>query len=224
MTINDLKIAYDIINNFKKYDTLSNPPRINKLDYKVPCIDGISKYEWGKDIEEVNPNTLQYILYNLHNLDYSKVIDTTIALLYYWKVRKRNILKMEKVYQEILNHYLVVNESTTNNHFLKKENCVYLIEINIGSTTLYKIGKTSDINERFANLKSNIQKMYSTVSVGIKILNLIYNHNNETIEKEILNKIDAKNKKHKFYFNGHTESFLDKCAIDIYNEGIRSLE
>lgn len=132
MIINDLKIAYDIVNNFKKYDTLSNPPRINKLDYKVPCIDGISKYEWGKDIEEVNPNTLQYILYNLHNLDYSKVIDTTIALLYYWKVRKRNILKMEKVYQEILNHYLVVNESATNNHLLKKEKCIYLIEINIG--------------------------------------------------------------------------------------------
>lgn len=216
MTINDLKIAYDIINNFKKYDTLSNPPRINKLDYKVPCIGGISKYEWGKDIEEVNPNTLQYILYNLHNLDCSKVIDTIIALLYYWKVRKRDNFKMEKVYQEILNHYLIVNESTTNNHLLKKEKCIYLIEINIGNSTLYKVGKTSSIKDRFTNLKLNIQEMYSNVSTGIKILGIIYNQNNENIEKEILNKMDTKNIKHKFYFNGHTESFKNIVVIDIF--------
>ncbi len=219
MELNDLEIAYDIINNFQKYDTLSNPPRINKLDYKVPSIDGISRYEHGKDVDSVKPNTLKYILYYLHNIEHSIIIDTVIALLYYWKIRKNNKSMFEKSYIEIVNHYTLTHNSYSFNY--SNGECVYLIKIDIGSETLYKIGSTTNFNQRMTNILSDIKSKYEYVSCNIEPLQVEYTSMYYEIETNILNQL--KEKKHNFYFNGHTESFKKIETIDIFNKFIEGI-
>lgn len=216
MNINDLKIAYDIVNNFRKYDTLSIPPKINKLDYKVATINGITRYEHGKDINSVKPNTLRYILFNLHNIEYSIIIDNVIALLYYWKIRKNNKHMFEKAYEEIINHYTFKNDNYSFNY--KKGKCLYLIKIYIGKETLYKVGITASFNSRMANILSDIKSKYEHVSVSLKALQVEYTQNGYQMEKEILKGL--KND-HKFYFDGHTESFKNVEIINIFNKNIK---
>lgn len=218
MQLNDLKIAYDIVMNFKKYDTLSSPPKVNTLDYKVPKLDGIHSKLWGKNIDEVKLNTLEYILYDLHNMDEDKVISNLIALLYYWKIRKRKQSKMDEVYQEVVKHYTIQNKELKNDK-LNKGKCVYLVKISIGSRTLYKIGKTEDIHQRIINLQSDIKCRYPLVSIAIDILEVKYYAYSDEIEKLIL--IKAKSKiidKHKLNFKGSTEAFEDIELIDVFNE------
>lgn len=212
MNLNDLKIAQDIVNNFQKYDTLSKPPKINKLEYKVPSINGISTYEHGKDIESVKPNTLKYIIFHLHNVDYSLIIETTIALLYYWKFRKNKKTLLEETYKEIVNHYTLSHNNCFYNY--NDGECVYLIKIYIGSHTLFKVGKTASFNQRMSNILSDVKSKYEYVSCSIEPLKVHYTLSSYEIEQNILRELK---KDHKFFFNGHTESFSDKNVINIYN-------
>jgi predicted GIY-YIG superfamily endonuclease len=223
MELNDLKIAYDIVSKFNKYDTLSTPPKVNTLNFKVPIISGIHQGEHRKNIEEVKPNTLEYILYYLHNIDFTMIINTLIALLYYWKFRKRKSLMMKEVYQEIVNHFTVHNEPYKWNEKTKKGNCVYIIKIEIGNKVLYKVGKTKDLHQRMLNLQSNINANYSFVSVGITIKEVLYCDNHAEKEKILLTEIRNRNiKKHKFYFKGHTECFESDILFELWTKMIQS--
>lgn len=217
MELNDLKIAYDMVSKFNKYDTLSTPPKINTLYYKVPIVKGLHCGEYGKDIEDVKPNTLEYILYHLHDIDYTLLIDTLIALLYYWKFRKRKSIHMEQVYQEVVRHYTIEHKPYTNYSDGKKGNCIYLVKIYIGSVTLYKVGITKDIHQRMINLQSDINMKYPFVFVGIAVQKVIYCDKNKELEQILLNEVSNYNiKKHKFFFDGHTESFESDILIDIF--------
>ncbi len=219
MQLDELKIAYDMINKFSKYDTLSNPPRINTLDYRVPVVSGLHSGEYGKNIEEVKQNTLNYILYHLHDIDYTLVTDTLIALLYYWKFRKKKSLKMEQAYQEIVSHYTVEHEPYTRYENSKKGNCIYLVKIYIGSKILYKVGITEDIHQRIVNLQSDINIKYPCISVGIDVQKVIYCENNKEMEKILLNDAKSHNiKKHKFFFDGYTEAFESDILINIFKQ------
>ncbi len=219
MKQNDLQMAYDIVSNFTKYDTMSNPPKINTLYYKVPKQTGISRWEYYKDIEEVSKSTLEYILYRLHNASHTLIMNTLIALLYYWRFRERKPTMMQQVYNEAVSHYTVENQPYTRYESAIKVNCVYLIKINIGCDTLYKVGQTEDIHSRMINLQSNISKRYSSVSVGVVVQEVKYCSNCKEVEEELLKEARNKlTKKHKFYFDGHTESFESDKLIDIFKQ------
>jgi hypothetical protein len=219
MSEDDLSIAYCMVKNFKKYDTESNPPRINKLEYSVPKISGISKHEHGKNIDEVYPSTLAYILYHLHGSDAIRTTDALVALLYYWQFRKRNLHMMEKAYQEIVSHYTVQNKPYTYYAKSKMGKCVYLVKLSIGSKVLYKVGVTEDVHSRFKNLQSDIQNSYQLVSVGLEPINAVFVDSADEVEGFILEQANKTiTTKHKFNFRGSTESFDDTQLIVIFNE------
>jgi hypothetical protein len=223
MELDDLETAYNIVSRFNKYDTLSSPPKINTLNFEVPIISGIHKGEYRKNIEEVKPNTLEYILYYLHDIDFTMIINTIIALLYYWKFRKRKALIMEQVYQEVVNHFTTQHEPYKGNEKIKKGTCIYLVKIEIGNKVLYKIGKTKDLHQRMINLQSNINVNYSFVSVGITIKEVIYCDNYDEREERLLTEIRNINiKKHKFYFDGHTECFESDILFELWTKMIQS--
>lgn len=216
MQLDDFRIAYDMVNNFKKYDTVSNPPKINTLAYQVPKIEGIHPKLWGKNIDEVKLNTLEYILYDLHKMDEDKIISTLIALLYYWKIRKRKQSKMEESYQEVINHYTIKNEALSYKSIIKGE-CVYLVKIHIGSKTLFKVGKTKNINQRMINLQSDIKSNYPLVSVTVVILEVKFCDNSDEIEEVVLS--EARSiipDKHKLNFKGNTETFENSIMESIF--------
>jgi hypothetical protein len=217
MQLDDFRIAYDIVNNFKKYDTVSNPPKINTLVYQVPKIEGIHPKLWSKSIDEVKLNTLEYILYYLHNIDEDKVISTLIALLYYWRIRKRKQAKMDEVYQEVIKHYTIENKVYCDTNTCKGK-CVYLVKIYIGSMTLYKVGQAIDLHQRMINLQSDIKSSYPLVSVGMSILAVKLCDNSDKLEEIILSEAKSKiTKKHKFNFKGYTEAFKSESLIAIFN-------
>lgn len=219
MELEDLETAYNIVSRFNKYDTLSSPPKIHTLNFEVPIISGIHKGEYRKNIEEVKPNTLEYILYYLHDIDFTMIINTIIALLYYWKFRKRKALIMEQVYQEVVNHFTIQHEPYKGNKKIKKGTCVYLVKIGIGNKVLYKIGKTKDLHQRMLNLQSNINANYPFVSVGVTVKEVLYCDNHNEIEERLLKEIRNINiKKNKFYFNGCTESFENIVVVDIFKK------
>ena len=85
MIEDNFKVAYKVINSRSVFDNITNP-----LGYKVPKKSGIHFGDYYKTIKEVKPSTLQYILYKLHNLDYDLATDTLVALLYYYRFRKKN--------------------------------------------------------------------------------------------------------------------------------------
>ena len=218
MDVNDIKEAYNFINKRNVFTNITNP-----IIYVIPRIKGIHKGEYGKTIKDVYPSTLKYIIYNLHDINYDFLIESIIALFYYCKFRKNSNIMLNRVYEDIINHYTYKDIQPITKY--EKGKSIYLIKIEIGSETLYKIGKTSDFNKRITNIKDDIESKYGYVSVRIEPLQVFYISNIDEVENEILSQIRSKkNVKHKFYFNGHTESFLDKCVIDIYNERIRNLE
>ena len=212
MELNDLQIAYDIVKNRTVFDNIQKP-----LQYKISSIDAIHYGEHYKTIKEVTPSVLNYILYNLHNLDYDFAIETLMALLYYWKFRKRKLSKMEQVYKEVINHYTTEHTPYTRYENSKKANCIYLLKIYIGSKVLYKVGITEDINQRMINLQSDISIKYQFISVGVAVQDVIYCDSNEEKEQLILQEIRSiEKKKHKFYFNGHTECFENEILTNIF--------
>lgn len=210
-----------MVKNFRKYDTESIPPKINKLEYSVPNISGISKYECGKNIDEVYPNTLTYILYYLHGSDTIRTIDALMALLYYWQFRKRESHVMEKIYQEVVSHYTVQNKPYTYYAESKIGKCIYLVKLSIGSKILYKIGITEDIHSRFKNLQYDIQNSYPLVSVGLEPIKAVFTDSADEVERLILEQANQTiSNKHKFNFRGSTESFNDTKLIAIFNEHV----
>lgn len=218
MIINDIKQVYELINKRNVFTNIEKP-----IIYEIPKVKGIHYTEHGKTIKDVYPNTLEYIIYNLHDIDYSFLIESIMALFYYWKFRKNNKTKLNQVYKEIVNHYSSINKKIIQNY--DKGKCVYLLEIRIGSKTLYKVGKTTNFKDRISNLDYDIKSKYSFVSSSIKPLQVVYSSNFEEIEKSILNELNCKNqKKHNFYFNGHTESFENIEIISIYNNFVRELK
>lgn len=209
MIIDEIKQAYEFINKRTVFTNINHP-----INYNIPKIKGIHFKEYGKNIKEVYPNTLKYIIYNLHNIDYSFLIETIVALFYYYKFRKQSEIELNQVYKDIINHYSILYEKQMIDY--KEGECIYLIEINIGSSRLYKVGKTSDFNLRMRNLASEISKKYQFVNTSINPLNVVYTSISDELEKKILNEIDEK--KHGFYFKGHTESFKNIEIINIFNK------
>jgi hypothetical protein len=214
MELEDLQVAYDIVNNRTVFDNIENP-----LQYKIPNIDTIHYGEHHKTIKQVTPSVLNYILYNLHNLDYEFVIETLMALLYYWKFRKRKLSKMEEAYKEVIYHYTVKHTPYIKYKNHKQGNCIYLVKIYMGSRVLYKVGITKDIHKRMINLQSDITSKYPYISVGIDIQEVIYCSNSEDIEETILQVARSyKINKHKLFFNGHSECFESEALINIFKQ------
>ena len=219
MKESDLKIAYKMVKNFKKYDTMSNPPKINNLEYTVPYIDGLHPEVRGKNIDEVYPNTLVYILYYLHGSDIIRTIDALMALLYYWQFRRREPAKMEEVYKDIVHHYTISNQPYKHYVDSKLGECIYLVKLSIGSKTLYKVGVTEDIHSRLKNLQSDVQTSYPLVSIGLEPINVVYTDGAIGVEELILD--DARKtitSCHKFNFKGSTEAFKDSILIDLFHK------
>lgn len=210
MIIDDIIKAYEFINERTVFTNLEKP-----ILYEIPKIKGIHHGEYGKNINEVYPNALIYIVYHLHYIDYSFLIESIVALFYYYKFRKRNKMELNKEFEKIKNHYSKLNEKKEINYKVGK--CVYLIEINIGSEKIYKIGKTDDFNTRMKNITQDINSKYEFVSTSINPLKIEYTSNADILEKQIL---DNLKKDHKFYFNGHTESFKNIEIINIFNKYI----
>ena len=214
MIENELKIAYEIVDSFIKYDTRSNPPRINTLDYRVPKLNGIIKYHWGKRIEEVKPNILEHIVFYLHNTEVSTIVDGVIGLLYYHKIRSRNLMKMESVYKNITRYYSSTNSRDIPLATILSEAIVYSISFSIGTNKINKFGLASDKN-RYRKLISDVRSNYKHTSVGGFIVNQEIQFHTleqaERFEEEALNNL----KKHELYskckylFDGYTEAYLD---------------
>lgn len=219
MKESDLRIAYEMVKDFRKYDTMSSPPKINRLDYTVPNISGLYPSVRGKNIDEVYPNTLVYILYYLHGSDIIRTIDALMALLYYWQFRQRNQTKMEIVYKDIVHHYTISNQPYKHYVGSKLGECIYLVKLSIGSKILYKVGVTEDIHSRLKNLQSDTQISYPLVSIGLEPISVVFIDGAVVVEANIL---EAARKtittKHKFNFKGSTEVFNDEKLIDIFNK------
>ena len=212
MLLNEFKDIHSFIENRGFMEN-----KINPLEYKVPNLEGIIPQQKHKTIKEVRPDTLKYILYKLHNIDNDIATDTLMALLYYYKFRDKKLAKMETAYRKARYHYIIKHTPYTKDKNMKKGDCIYLIRINIGRKTLYKVGTTSDIHTRMINLQSNISKFYPLVSVGINIKKVIYCNNNKEIEETLLSEIRSNNiKKHKFFFDGHTEAFQSDMLLKIF--------
>jgi hypothetical protein len=183
MLLKDFKEIYKFIENRGFMENKLNP-----IDYKVPNLQGIIPQQRYRTIKEVRPDTLKYILYKLHNIDNDIATDTLMALLYYYKFRAKKQYKMERVYRKAIYHYIIKHPLYTKYENSKKGNCIYLVKINIGRKTLYKVGTTNDIHQRMTNLQSDISNFYQLVSVGIEVKKVIYCDNNNEVEQDILSK------------------------------------
>ena len=217
----EIDMALMIVNDFVKYDTSAIPAKINTIDYSVPALRGIHKGQWHKNIDEVEPNTLAYIIYHLHRADAVHITDAVIAYLYYWKFRKKDKKKMFEEYKNIKKHYSIQNQNTIDKNLIKMGIGLYLLEITIGAKTLYKVGITEDVVLRISNLKSDIRTSYSHVSVGVKLLDVKYINKPKGTEEKIVEEANNRFKKHKFNFRGSTESFEDGGLISIYQSFLR---
>ncbi|WP_421716545.1 hypothetical protein [Arcobacter arenosus] len=222
-----IDFAYKFVSEFRSYDLRTKSIKKIDFDYCVPSIRGISKFEWGKDIDSVKPSTLEYIIFYLHNAEPKMIEDAIISLFYYWKVRKQNRKMMQKVYQKILEHYTRVNNigeiprtSTKDadawlNH---NEYVIYSVGFCIGCLKVNKFGYTSDKN-RFKKLISDVKAKYPHVSVGsFEVYQELEFFNEEIVkefEEEALSNmvLHPHYKKCKCCFDGYKESYLD---IDYY--------
>lgn len=219
----DFNLQYKIAKEWNKFETIDGsivkrePPK-----YVVPNLPGIHYKVLGKGINEVQYNTLEYILYYLHNVDYNTIEDTTMALYYYYIHRIRNPKQIREEPQKLIRHYNIINEQKKQQFIF--EPCVYLMEICIGSKKVYKIGKTTDLQSRYNNLLSSVKTNYSLVSVAVNIKETYISEDIDEIEKEMLIKISSSMKNTKFYFKGHTESFESEKVIDIYRYCLRNYE
>jgi hypothetical protein len=214
MTVDDLQKAYEIIEKRTIWDNIDNP-----LKYKVPNIKGIHWGECHKTVKEVKPNTMEYILFYLHDLDYELAIETLMAYLYYWKFRKKKLSKMNELFQRVKTHYTIQNTPYRSSNKTQKCDCVYLIKISIGSKTLYKVGRSKDIHKRMIDIQSDINTNYPLVSVGLEVLATHYCEDSHKLEKMVLDSIRAKiSKKNKFFFKGSTEAFENHIVTDIFKQ------
>jgi hypothetical protein len=206
--------AYEIVKNFKRFDTASNPPKKHTLEYSVPKISGISKYEWGKNIDEVKPNTLDYIIYKLHSTEELLIQEAVMALLYYWKIRRRNIKKMEDVYLQIMHHYSVKPMNVEQDFPDDNKIYVYHISWSIGSKRVYKVGYTTEFEKRVVSIANEVKRFYPLVNLGdLKIHRIIEFNTTEqaqSFEEEAKRSIENAEfvTKSKFYFTGSSESYI----------------
>ena len=216
-------LQLELIINWKKY-VMEDGSLIKKEPphYEVPSLKGIHSKVIGKNINEVQLNTLEYILYNLHDADCNLIEETAMALFYYYLHRIRSTFKLKKVYNNLIEHYNIIHEQEPCH--IDDAACVYLLQINIGSKKLYKVGKSTDLKSRYYNLISDIKANYPLVSVNVNVLNQYNTNEIDYIEKKILDLISLKHKNTKFFFEGHTESFESEEIVNIYNSCLNLLK
>jgi len=208
-----LEYAYRFIANFQYMNIKDRT--FNKLDfeYVTPSVNGLSKYQWKKDLDSVKPSTLEYIIYHLQNADLKMINDAIIAYLYYWKIRKANSKKMRKVYKNIKHHYTKINDENIPLANIKSKAIVYSISFYIGSIKINKFGFTED-KHRYQKMMSDARNKYELVSVGNFTINQEIQFN--CVDKALEFEAEAlKNlKEHKLYnkgkycFDGYKESYM----------------
>ncbi len=209
-----LKTAYDIVNEFEKINKTVFPQTINTFPFKytVPKLKGITKYQWGKNIKEVKPSTLKYIIYYLHSTDCDIIFEATVALLYYYKVRKKNIDEMNNTYKDILHHYTVKRDPKKHN--VEDTIVVYYISFFIGSKLVYKVGYSTQPIKRFKEILTSIKKYYEDVSVGDFNIHQLVQFDTikqaQAFEEEAKKYIKNNNNvsKCKIHFQGFSEAFV----------------
>lgn len=201
--------AYKLVRDYRYLDPKTKLPNKFPFEYSTHQHQGIYRKLWRKDIKSVKPSTLEYILYNLHDVDEVMIYETLIAYLYYWKVRKKDFKTMIKKFKEVKSHYEVLH--TLKIPQIDSKPSVYYISFYIGNIKLYKIGYSDNPTERFKQLFKDIKANYPLVSIGeLEIIDIqSYSTKREALrmEQKILDKYKQDN--HKFLFNGHTEVYLD---------------
>jgi hypothetical protein len=213
LSTKDLKIAYDMVNDFKRFDLKTKTfNTFTLIDYQVPKVDGIHSGEYGKGINKVKPSLLEYMIFKLHNVNKDMIFEAIICLLYYWKFRREEPRIRKQVYIRIHHHYAVTHCLTMPIISINDEAIVYYISFSIGSLNIVKIGVTTDIN-RFNKLISDITNNYPLVSVGnFKVMQIIQFKTKQQameFEKEAIKniKLHKDYKKCKNYFDGYTEAY-----------------
>lgn len=210
MELEFLEDAYNFVNDFVRKDIRKNTYNKFDFEYTVPSINGISKYQWGKDIESVRPSTLEYILFHLHNAEPKMIIDTLIAYLYYWKIRQMSSKDMRTKYKEVLEHYSIKHDCIIPE--FEPKPTVYYISFMVGSEKVYKLGYSNNPTRRFKEIIASVKEHYPFVSVGSFEVIDTETYSTEKIglqaEKQALNTIkEMKIPKTKIYFDGATEGF-----------------
>ena len=210
----ELLDAFELVNNFRFRDIKKGIFNTFPLShYKVPRVDGIQKEVYDKGINQVKPNTLKYIIFNLHNADENIIIEAIVVLLYCYK-KKQETKTMREVFKRILHHYTVANKEESILLDIKEKAIVYSISFDIGSITYNKFGYTTD-KKRIEKLRSDIKSRYPHVSIGNFKVNQTIQFKTEQqakmFEKEALKnmKLNVNYRKCKNLFDGYTESYLN---------------
>ena len=210
----ELLDAFELVNNFRFRDIKKGIFNTFPLShYKVPRVDGIQKEVYDKGINQVKPNTLKYIIFNLHNVDENIIIEAIVVLLYCYK-KKQETKTMREVFKRILHHYTVANKEENILLDIKEKAIVYSISFDIGSITYNKFGYTTD-KKRLVKLLSDIKSKYPHVNVGNFKVNQTIQFKTEQqakmFEKEALKnmKLNVNYRKCKNLFDGYTESYLN---------------
>lgn len=213
MIVESIKFAYDCVNNFTYKNILKNTCNKFDFEYSVPEIKGICKFEWGKKLDSVKPSTLEYIIYHLHNAEVKLVIDSVIAYLYYWKIRKADTKTMKLKYKEILQHYEPIkDELIIPTAMITNVAIVYSISFTVGIIQTNKFGIATDKN-RYKKMIDDVKSKYPLVSVSNFKVNQEIQFNTvkqaEEFEKEALKNLKQHRqyKKGKICFDGYTESY-----------------
>lgn len=210
----ELLDAFELVNNFRFRDIKKGIFNTFPLShYKVPRVDGIQKEVYDKGINQVKPNTLKYIIFNLHNVDENIIIEAIVVLLYCYK-KKQETKTMREVFKRILHHYTVANKEENILLDIKEKAIVYSISFDIGSITYNKFGYTTD-KKRLVKLLSDIKSKYPHVNVGNLVINQTIQFKTEQqaklFEEEALKnmKLNVNYRKCKNLFDGYTESYLN---------------
>lgn len=214
ITLTKLKESLKRVKSFKVMDVKTGVRNKFYLsDYKVPIVDGISKFEYNKGIDKVKPSTLEYIILNLHNVDEDMVVDALEVLMYYWRIKKKNPRTMKIKFKEIVLHYTIKHDEEIPCANIEYVAIVYSISFNIGSIRINKFGITTD-KDRYKKLISDARSKYELVSIGNFVIHQEIQFKTieqaKAIEKEAISNLKKNQnyRKCKNCFDGYNEAYL----------------
>jgi hypothetical protein len=210
MELEFIEYAYEFVNDYKYMNIKERTYNKFDFEYTVPSIKGITQYQWGKDLQSVRPSTLKYIIYEYHTEETKLLIDSIIAYLYYWKIRKADSKTMRNEYKKIKEHYTIKYDC--NIPTVEAVPSVYYISFMVGTVKVYKVGYSKEPTRRFKEIIKSVQDNYPFVSVGsFEVLDINKFETEKealTIEKKLLKVIQDKEiPKTNIYFEGATEGF-----------------
>lgn len=198
--------------------------------YVTPSRDFIKKSARKLGINDVELDTLAYIIEICHQCTEQQKYEASIVALYKCQQTYNDVVITNEMKQQIMDSFDYSDASNTSNFVWANQysdgsqKIFYVLQIVIGKNKLVKIGITSDkLRQRLAALKGDINRNYIKNALYIEPLLIIDCADNEQFEKEVKTLIlEYGCEPTNYNFRGSTETFSAKhkdivmgIAIDV---------